>query len=201
MYLVVCDHGNSSLMMVLWGWASGKKGYRDMRRYIVEKLGPGTYVYREDEVVSRALYDIQWKYGRDESGKNRLRVLRVGESDVDLLAEVEHGNQRASGPPEEYGDQSPLPSEDPMVLAARGGFGGLPDVGVDRRRVVYQWFISVGTPLECIHGIERFSYTNGFEYPIVLTLLKHFSTDPEVRIELREMGFADGELPDWVAKE
>ena len=65
MYLVVADHGNSSLMMVLWGWASGKKRYKDMRRFIVERLGPGTYIYREDEEVKRALYNIQWRYGKD----------------------------------------------------------------------------------------------------------------------------------------
>ena len=84
MYLVVGDHKSRSLMMVLWSWASGNKRYRDMRSYIVEKLGPGTYLYREDDRVREVLGAIQWKYGKDGSSKNRLRVMRIAETEVDL---------------------------------------------------------------------------------------------------------------------
>lgn len=31
-------------------------------------------------------------------------------------------------------------------------------------------------------------------------LLNYLVNDPRVRVELREMGFADEELPDWVAR-
>jgi hypothetical protein len=31
-------------------------------------------------------------------------------------------------------------------------------------------------------------------------MLNYVLTDPMVRVELREMGFTDEELPDWVAR-
>ena len=201
MYLVVADHGNSSLMMVLWGWASGKEGYRDMRRFIVEKLGPGTYVFREDDEVTKALYNIQWKYGKDKSGKCLLRVLRVAESDVDLLKEIELINQREVVPvSDEQSSPQKLSKIEASILEARKQFEALPDIGLDKRRKVYEWFFNLGDPAKCIRNQENIEYTLKLKPGIVFDLLNYLVNDPRVRVELRKMGFVDEELPDWVAR-
>ena len=197
MYLVVADHGNSSLMMVLWGWASGKKRYKDMRRFIVEKLGPGTYIYREDEEVKRALYNIQWRYGKDESGKNRLRVLRVAESDVDLLKEIELINQREGMQASEGKNLSTTLSEDEIkIQIARRVYEALPDIGVEKRRAVFAWILRAEEPAGV--DTEEISLRYGLGGGVALTLLNYIRIDPRVRVELREMGYNDEQLPDWV---
>ena len=172
-----------------------------MRRFIVEKLGPGTYIYREDEEVKRALYNIQWRYGKDESGKNRLRVLRVAESDVDLLKEIELINQREVMPPyDEQGSLQTLSKGEASILEARKQFVALPDIGVDKRRKVYEWFFNLGDPAKCLHDREHIEYTLKLKPGIVFDLLNYLVNDPRVRVELRKMGFVDEELPDWVAR-
>ena len=101
------------------------QGYEEIHR-------PGTYIYREDEEVKRALYNIQWRYGKDESGKNRLRVLRVAESDVDLLKEIELINQREGMQASEGKNLSTTLSEDEIkIQIARRVYEALPDIGVE----------------------------------------------------------------------
>ena len=197
MYLVVADHGNSSLMMVLWGWASGKKRYKDMRRFIVERLGPGTYIYREDEEVKRALYNIQWKYGKYESGKNRLRVLRIEESDVDLLKEIELINQREVVPAsDEQSSPQKLSKREASILNARRMYEALPDIGEGKRRVIFDLILRAEEPARV--DTDEISLRYGLGHEVALTLLNYILTDPKARVELREMGYSDEQLPDWV---
>jgi hypothetical protein len=77
--LVIVDVKTRRLYYLLWGWASGRKEFRDMRRFIIAKVGSGAYLYREDDLVRKVLLYTQRNY---EKGK--LRVYRVDDEEVDL---------------------------------------------------------------------------------------------------------------------
>ena len=80
-----------SLSTVLRTWVSGAENHRDMRRYLVARLGGAVYLYREVEEVRVALRRFAKKYNSPEHTK--LRVFRTSGILVNLARACRFRNQ------------------------------------------------------------------------------------------------------------
>jgi hypothetical protein len=80
MYLVIdADPKDRNLYQLLWGWTSGRPGYRDMRKFLVEKLAPNVYLYTEDDWARRVILSASRNYGID-----KVRAMTVNDAALDL---------------------------------------------------------------------------------------------------------------------
>ena len=64
---------------------------------------------------------------------------------------------------------------------------------------VYKRILNLRDPSEA--DVEKLSGSLKVGREVVVTVLNHAMTGPSVRAELREMGYVDEQIPDWLAQE
>jgi hypothetical protein len=209
MFLVFGDHKNSSLRTLLWGWASGKKGLRNMRMFLIEKLGQGYYLYEEDEWVMRVLL-----HHLVNQPRGALRVMRVREVDAeDLhadLGEIVSSGQGVSEPGADYArcfqprlparrraERAPDRVEGESGPRARvgGGSSSTPSLKVYSR--IYTSLIKYDNPTEA--DLDSVSRTLRVEAELVEGLYLRAREDSGIRDWLHSLGYLDERIPRWVA--
>ena len=60
--LVVVRRKNDNLTRLFYGWKKGLKGYRDIRKYIVEEVSPSVLVLEENEMTRSVVAYILGQY-------------------------------------------------------------------------------------------------------------------------------------------
>ena len=131
------------------------------------------------------------------------RTTSVSESKLDTdageIKEDDSSRGEAMPASSKQNKLPPRPDWATSIQNARKLYDALLDIGVDKRCAIFELFLRADEP--AMVDTEEISLRYCLGPKVALTLLNYILTDPRVRVELREMGFADEELPDWVPKD